>query len=564
MPRIGSLAKIAEVEKLCDQSHRYIDLAVRLRVLTASNQPGELLPQIIGGRWDTECDCWVYPTPSDIRAVEWTIQEQQIPIFLGIPSATMLVAIFAGRQAGKTRVGLMEVARDALRFPGQESFVVSLDFKASREVEDSFGSLLDPAWGVQWIATERTFRFPHGHAVKFRSAENIAACRGPSTKTLMLDEAALMPEEAFLASVGSGMASRHFRLLITTTPRREVPWIRKIYQEWGSKELEGSVLRKLRTEENPRRNRRLLKLVAAQTPADLYAQEFRGELVAPQDAAYAHLFNRALHIRPLGKLPESVRFKLRRDAHGRIDEPRDVTRKWCTEHGYDEADYIGGWDFQKEACFVAKVFRDARVITERLANGRTKVKTVYRDRLWIVRSFVNLNTTTDMHAAYVASQIGTSIGWITDAMGAHDRSGGRGDVDDAAPITILREHGFTWAEPVAKRNPPVEFRHRTLCRALRSCIPFDDQDSSDDGKPEWPDTPEYPGGEVRLFLVPKGAPEIEAGLENQRMNNGKPVKDGIHEHIMDALGYLCLVVLPIEESSPEGWESPYVSNGGEA
>ena len=533
MPRIGSLQDIADVEQLYSDSNRFVDLAVRLRVLGEGDAPGRLLPGIIGGRWDRRFGEWVTPRPDNLQWIEWTIQEQQIPTFL-LPPDAMLAAVFAGRQAGKTEDGLMLIAAGGFRYPARESFIVSLDFKASRTIEQSFLNLIPPQWQCHWEKTERILTFPHGHAVKFRSAENAAACRGPSTKAILLDEAALMPEEVFHSAVGSGMASQDFLLVITTTPRRESKWIRDVYRTWGSPELPGSYAFHLETEKNPRRNHKLLELIKSMTPADLYDQEMRGLLVAPQNAAYGHLFNRKLHLRHAGMLPDSVREHLL--------GIKDITRDWTERYGGGPADYVGGWDFGKEAVVIGKVYQDARKIDGRI---------VKRNRLWIIGSEVDKQTSTDQHAAKVAAKWGTSIGFITDAMGAYDKSTGRGNTDDAAPITLLREHGFAWVEPVATKNPPVEFRQRTVCRALRSCV----RGAGAVGAEEWPDTDQYPGGEVRLFVVPDAAPEVVDALENQAMKNGKPAKDGEHEHVADALGYLVMAVLPLEESLPDGWES---------
>lgn len=544
MPYIGSNKELVRAESLLDPATRYRDLAVRLRVLNPDNTLGRVLPHVIGGRWDSWTCRWVQPVPADLRAIEWTIQEQQIPIVLQLPRRIILVAVFAGRQAGKSRVGLMEVVKTALRWPGCESFVVSLNFKASRGPEEEFRSLLDPSWEVRFVAQDRAFKFPHGHTVTFLSAENIDSCRGPSTKIVLLDEASRMSDSVFLAAKGGGAASTNFRLFLTTTPRRECAWIRQVDQEWEG-QPESTVIR-LRTEDNPRRNMAALERYKRDTPADLYAQEFEGRLVAPPDAAYAALFNRRLHIRPAGRLPDSARFSLARDGNGRAKEPRDYTREWTQRNYHVAADYVMGWDFSKEAVAIGKIYRDTRVIDD---GKRKRVMDV--DRLWIVGEAVDLHTTTDHHARAVADKWGTSAVVITDAIGAVAGAGGRGD--ESAAISVLREHGFACVEPIGKSNPAIHHRVKTVCRALRSAH----------RSPDWPDTDDYPGGEVRLFVVPelKHGHLVEA-FENQKMISGKPEKDGKHEHIADAVGYLACAVLPVEyDDTLDGWEKPFREGG---
>lgn len=537
MAKLGRTGELVAAEELLDEAAHFVDLAVRLRVLRADGRPGRLLPDVIGGRWDTWTSSWVSPAPADLKVAEWTVQEQQIQILLGLPAEILLVAIFAGRQAGKTRAALMQIAIDAARWPGMASFVVSLDYKASREPEEAFRTLLPPEWGVVESKTDRTFTWPHGHVVAFRSAEAIDSCRGPSTKSVLLDEASRMAHEVYMAAIGGGVASKDFRLYISTTPKRECEWIRKVDQTWAT-QPDSRVIR-LRTDRNPRRNEALLRRLKEDTPADLYEQEFEGKLVSPRDAVYGRLFRRSLHLRPPGKLPDAVRFSLQRvpvnlakpDGPQKPREPWDYTREFTrTEYG-KAAGLLMGWDFGKEAVVVGRIFREAY---ESVENKRRKI--TYRDRLWIVGEAVNENTTTDHHAGDVADAWGTEAIVITDAMGAYDRSDGRGKRDSAA-IEILNEAGFLHVEPIARRNPEIEQRVRTVSRALLSAKKSD----------VWPE------GEIRLFIAPGTCPRLEDALENQRMKDGKPDKDGKHEHVLDALGYLVCGVMPIVGALPDGF-----------
>lgn len=530
MPLIGSTKELEEAEALLDPAGRYADLAVRLRVLKDDGSPGRLLPEVIGGRWDTWTGTWVRPTPVDLAWEEWTVQEQQLAIFLGLPKDMMLVAIFAGRQAGKSHVGLMEVGKDALRYPGMESFVISLDFKASRSPEEEFRALLKPSWKVKWRESDRAFIFPHGHKVLFRSAENASSCRGPSTKTVLLDEGSRMPESVFYAVVGGGAASKLFRLIIPTTPLRECEWIRKVDNTWEGQP--GSCVRRLKTELNPRRNERLLRHIKNNTPADLYEQEFEGKLVPPQHAVYARLFHRGLHIREPGRLPDAARFALARDLAGNVSPPIDYTRAWTENNCGVAADFVAGWDFGKEAMVLGKVYRDARIVYK----GSKKVRR-YTLRLWITGELVDLDANTDHHARHVVDKFGRSIAIVTDSMGAYDS--GYGGLTDSVAIDALKEHGFASVEPLAKKNPLVGHRVLTVNRALRSALESD----------EWPATDEWPGGEARLFFAPGTCPKTIDAIESQRMINGKPEKDGKHEHVLDALGYLVLAVLPLADES---------------
>ena len=501
---------IAELERRLT-AEQYVDLAVKLRVLDPDGEPGRLLPQTFGGRWDRVNGLWVRPQPLDLDVEEWSVQEQQLDLLLHTPKEKRLVALFAGRQAGKTRAGVMDVLLDALRSPGRAFGIVSLNYKSSREPEQTFLSLLSPKWQVRPRKADRWWNFPTGARVIFRSWEAIDSLRGPSLKKILLDEAAYMKEAAYITALGCGVAAKDFRLLLATTPKRECTWVRDKAEEWGRDPA--SKICRLRSEDNPRADRAFLERLKAELPADLYRQEFEGEVVPPQHAVY-YLYARKVHER---------------------EEPRlgDVTREFCREHFGVAASLLMGWDFGQEAVVIGKIFRDSYVATG--ADGKRRTVTV--DRLWIVGEEVAERTTTEHHAGVVASKWGTDAVVITDAMGAHDRGmPGR----TTAAIRLLRDAGFLKVRPVAEANPDIEQRVRTVLRLLRSTKR----------------TPADPDGEVRFYHVPTRTPRLREALENQEMDgHGKPQKDGRLEHVADALGYLVYASFPIRGEAPDGFSS---------
>lgn len=500
---------------------RFRDFGIRLRVLNDDGSPGDLRPEVLGGRWDTWTSSWVTPTPDDLDCVEWTIQRQQIPVILECPREVQLVALFAGRQAGKSRIALTQAALDGARYPGRDTFVISLDFKASREPEETFLSILPPQWGVKWSKSERIATWPHGHRTLFRSAENIDSCRGPSTKTIILDEASRMSHDVFVAAVGCGAASKDFRLYLPTTPKRETRWLRAVNDNWGKDRI--SKIYRLRTEDNPRRNRPLLEKIAEDLPADLVAQEFGGEIVAPEHAVY-YLFSRELHLRMLGDLPEYLRPPEDIGPEGRTwQKPIDWTVEFCRHRFGVPGKYILGWDFGKEATVWGKVFRERRLA--RTPEGRMAWKDVLR--LWIVGEAVNHRTTTEHHAQDVLEELDTDqVVVITDAMGAKEKSEGRGA--SGAAIRLLREAGFLKVVPVAAANPDVENSIRAVLRLFKSAK----------------------GKDTRLFIAKDergrmSCPRLVEALESQHRDElGNIVMDG-NEHVIDALRYLVWRTFPV-------------------
>lgn len=514
MGRVGNNAALRELERALDPAQRYVDLAVRLRVLNEDGSPGRLLPQVLGGRWDTWALRWVSPRPADLQVHEWTIQEQQIPLLLETPGDVQFVALFAGRQAGKSRVGVMDVALDWIRSPGRRFGIVSLNFKSSRDPEEALKALLAPWWRVEHNKTDRTYSLPTGATIVFRSEEAIESLRGPSLKKILLDEAAYMAESAFTTAVGCGAAAQGFRILLATTPKRENPWIRQVDVDWGAVPVDaaGRVLRsksggarvyRLRTEENPRRNRKLLDELRESMPADVYAQEFEGKMVPPQDLVYC-VFDRRKNVRELPDLG---------------DYTKEFTRR---EFGV-AAPYLIGWDFGVEAALISKVYRGPQTIVTDDGPRIVQVET-----LWAIDELVSERTTTENHALHVIERWGRNAVVVTDAIGAHANASGRGLAP--AAVRILQEAGFAHVTVHGPGNPDVGVRVRTVNRLI--------------------DSPKFG---ARFFVRKDRCRQLVSVLENQRMGpGGKPIKDGT-EHIVDAFGYLCLRAFPIRSEMPAGF-----------
>jgi hypothetical protein len=471
----------------------------------------------------------VTPQPADLQVIEWTIQEQQLPL-LEDARDVLFVALFAGRQAGKTYAAILDLLLDALRSPGRKFAIISLDFKASRDPEDALRALL---LQCPWFdedrdhnKTDRCYSLPHRTQIVFRSAEAINSVRGPSLKRILLDEAAYMAHSAFVTAVGCGVAAKDFKIYLATTPKRESEWIREVDKTWGKRAK--CRIHRLVSEENPRRNRELLAELVAQIPADLYDQEFRGLIVKPQDAVY-YLYDTDLHLRDL-----------------RLEVPRwkDCTRDFTRRVFSIATDYLAGWDFGFEATEIAKVFsRNFDLVDE---FGR--VTRVTAEALQIVGEEVSDRVTTDHQAVKVRDRFGTSITIITDAMGSYDNS--QGSAVLSPKIRTLKEAGFENVRPVGTKNPDIGQRTLGVNRLLFN------------GKKE-----------THLFVAPGCAPKLEAALGNQRNGpNGKPITGRRgktnaatgpgYEHPADALGYMCWLAFPIEGALPPGFTRPFARAAG--
>jgi len=506
--------ELDEIRELVDERNRYVDLAVRLRIIDDNGKDLGLHPAVIGGRWDTLLEDWVRPTPPDLRTFEWTVQEQQLPILF---DPAIFLAVFAGRQAGKTDVSIKSTMLDWLRYPGRKVVTIAQDFKASRDPEDTFKALCAPWWRVKPHKSDRMYELPHGCQYLFRSEEAIESVRGPSLKKIHMAEAALQRHKSFVAAVGCGVAARQFQMVIDTTPRREVVWIRKAYQEWGGKK--NHAVHHLDTMRNPRRNEEVIEAILENTPADLADQELKGKLVDPVGKIW--LFNRKIHLKPEPELGECTR-----------EFVKEVFGHRMRKEG---AAYVAGWDFGTERCILGKVYRET--FLERLDDGRVTQK--HRHLLWWVGEVVDDTTNTEHHARKVAEEWGTNIAIIHDPMGAYRNSAGRGNEPPSAKL--LREAGFTYVAAAAKRTPLISARQTTFNRMLLNSKHV-----------------------TTTFVVPGACPVFVEALENQRNGpHGNPIAENGYEHIIDAATYFTWAAFPIEDAGGYKFRSAFVEDSQE-
>lgn len=544
MPKVGRTASAQRYAAALRDEGQFVDLAVRLRLLVDDGSDtgalGDLVrlpsgkPVILGGRWDTWGSGWVSPQPDDLNVVEWTVQEQQLPLWFETPDEAQFVGLFAGRQAGKTYVAFQDMVADAFRSPGRAFGIVIQTFDALGEFRGAFESLFPPddAWRIEWSAREKTHHLPNGARIIWRTAGGISNLRGPSLKRIHIEEAALYPYSVFTTAMGAGAAAKDFRLTLATTPKREIEWIRNINATWDPKKrshIKGYFLHRLRTESNPRRNRPLLEAIKANTPAYLVRQEFGGELLDPEHKTYVP-FDREKHEHPIPEVPAWL----------------DVTKEFTASEFLRcdpklGADFVIGWDFIKEAAVVGKIFREERKTFSNA--GARQVQNVHH--LVIIGEAVDERTTTQRHGKLVRdtewwpgqkAQPGQKLNAvvITDAMGVHDNADGQGG--DTAAIKLLQPF-FRDVRPHGTKNPDVNLRVRTVENLL---------DGDKYGQ--------------RLWFLPGKAPKTINVLETQQMGpNHRPIKDG-HEHPVDALGYLCLGTFPIEGQLPDGFRK--VFSGG--
>ena len=153
----------------------------------------------------------------------------------------------AGRQVGKTEVGVEILLSCGLSQPGGESCILVPTYRLGLVQARRLRELGERVGGV-WHAQHGYLELPNGHLIWLRSADKPDATRGLTiTGWLWLDEAALISEAAFKAAMGC-LLTGNGRILITTTPRGRSSWV---YRIWADREAPDTSRFKLRASDAP-------------------------------------------------------------------------------------------------------------------------------------------------------------------------------------------------------------------------------------------------------------------------------------------------------------------------
>lgn len=156
-----------------------------------------------------------------------------------------------GRGAGKTWVGAYDLIRRARRgrtyLVGSPTGVLLGDttFPTFKALAQELG-VWDPA-GVR-LSPYPTVRLSTGATVRFRTAEDPERMRGPNLSGCWLDEASLMPKEAYLISIAAlREQGEHGWLSATFTPKGLSHWTHEVF----GKQKPDTAIFHARTRDNP-------------------------------------------------------------------------------------------------------------------------------------------------------------------------------------------------------------------------------------------------------------------------------------------------------------------------
>ncbi len=200
-------------------------------------------------------------------------------------------AFIGGIGSGKTKAGIAELLRRGLMMPGGFGIVGAPTYPMLRDAtERTFWEMCPEELVVDHNKTEHWVRLINGFEIIFRSTDNPDRLRGPNVSLVYLDEASLMPKQAWLISIGRLRERKDWRFWLTTTPKG-LNWV---YEVFGKEDKDRATIR-VATHENPYLNRDTIAALEEQYVGDFRRQELEGEFVAFEGLVYP-MFREDLHV----------------------------------------------------------------------------------------------------------------------------------------------------------------------------------------------------------------------------------------------------------------------------
>ncbi|WP_169725485.1 terminase large subunit domain-containing protein [Alicyclobacillus contaminans] len=229
-----------------------------------------------------------------------------------------------GRRWGKTYACANEIVKAAWENPGTLTWWVAPTYRqtmtAYRLITRNFRNAI-----AKDSKTELRIEWKSGGVTEFRSTDNFDALRGEGVSFLVIDEAAMVPREAWEAALRPTLSDTGGRCIIVSTPKGRNwffgVWSRgqdPAFPEWESF--------KFPTSANPYIPPEEIEEARATLPSDVYRQEYEAEFL--EDSA-------------------GVFRGIRDCVSGVLEGPQEGRR------------YVAGWDIAKHQDFSVIIVMDA-------------------------------------------------------------------------------------------------------------------------------------------------------------------------------------------------------------
>lgn len=189
----------------------------------------------------------------------------------------------AGRRWGKTQLAAHEVLRAALEKPGQMVWWVANTDKnvrrGFRAVKSQTPRMLLTKEPPSDAANDRIMHFKNGSQIEFYTAGTPDALAGEGVDFVVLDEAALVPENVWLQLIRPTLSDTGGRALLISTPRGR-NWFHKAWHRGQDPRKPMWQSWHFRSIDSPYMNAEDINEARDTMPTILYEQEYLAEFVA--------------------------------------------------------------------------------------------------------------------------------------------------------------------------------------------------------------------------------------------------------------------------------------------
>jgi len=236
---------LEQCRELADRSARYVDISLQLRVWFRAEDdsrslPGDLLPAVYGGRFDTWTGHYVGPAE---EVAEFPCHAGQVPLLTFDDSAVWRVLAKGAPGGGKTEAVALKGLIEAVRLPKRIGGMVAPSAGDVRKLWKKFWSLANPrGWIRSHNKSEKEITLVNGTLLQFRGAKSSGDATGSPIKGedwdfCCEDEMQNIPDESIVEVNFRGRrAGKNFRVYSAATYEL-IPWFENRLDAWESDPL---------------------------------------------------------------------------------------------------------------------------------------------------------------------------------------------------------------------------------------------------------------------------------------------------------------------------------------
>lgn len=201
-----------------------------------------------------------------------------------------------GRRFGKSLAMLNQALYYALTGSNEKVIFLVPTYKLGKELfdvlygalGDNFQYYLSRKGNKAVNVTDLKFKFSNGSTIQFFSFEKPDNLRGLSASRIFIDEAAILPDDAFNAIV-KPIASLAKTVIALSTPRGKIGWFYKLYSYGTNDYYTNYKAFTFPSSANPMISRDELEDAKDNLPEHIYKQEYEAEFISNADNIFKNV-----------------------------------------------------------------------------------------------------------------------------------------------------------------------------------------------------------------------------------------------------------------------------------